>query len=105
MSEKTDQPNEYKSAQTKQSWFVPKKNGIGIAPRSWQGWASLGAALLIEIGIFYVFKSLHPEWWAPKLHGYGTRAVAWQGWVVLLTPVLLYVIFVARLYFKQNKRD
>lgn len=67
-------------ATTSRYWFPAKRHGWGWGlPRTWQGWAVLGA---------YVFATLAPAVFLPGRLAELTLAV-----VLVATPVLIWVCF------------
>ncbi|MBI1360411.1 MAG: hypothetical protein GC155_09055 [Alphaproteobacteria bacterium] len=41
-------------------WFGPKRFGVGVGPRSWEGWAVIAVLVAVAIGVKWL--SLPPGW-------------------------------------------
>ncbi len=54
----------------RKKWFGPKRFGIGVSPKSWEGWCVTALFLALSFG------------WAKYLHGTGPWL--WMGQVMLL---------------------
>ena len=74
-------------------WFTKKNFGIGIRPKTWQGWAYLLAAIAL-----IVFVMWQPYWdWS-----YQTRnTIA----IVLAVVVVLDAIHIMYILSKNNKNN
>jgi len=74
-------------------WFTKKKFGIGIRPKTWQGWAYLLAAIAL-----IVFVMWQPYWdWS-----YQTRNTIT---IVLAVVVALDAIHIMYILNKNNKNN
>lgn len=87
----------------KNPWFGRKTVGFGIGPRTWQGWLSIVLLVLIVSFITPITQRAHPSWFIAKTQGYGWDPITWQGWLITILPVVLFVLFIGYIYFKQRK--
>ncbi|HEV7691438.1 MAG TPA: hypothetical protein VGO52_11465 [Hyphomonadaceae bacterium] len=73
----------------KPGWFGPKRFGIGVAPRSWQGWVvSLGAVAILAAVMRWVRPAISEALGLPLPLATGIIVVAWLallGAVIALT--------------------
>jgi hypothetical protein len=62
----------------KPGWFGPKRFGIGVAPRSWQGWVvSLGAVAVLAAVMRWVRPLISESFGLPMPVASGAIVVVW----------------------------
>jgi hypothetical protein len=85
----------------KRPWFGPKRNGFGVRPTSWQGWAAIAVGLVLELVIINEAHQLSPSWFVAKVSGIGFNPATWQGWVAVFAPIVIFVAILQFVYRKQ----
>lgn len=85
----------------KKPWFSPKTHGWGLYPTSWRGWITVVVFFVVEVLTVEIASHMHTGWFMVRLHSH-IHLFAWQGWVTIMTPILLFTLFVVYVYYRQR---